>query len=261
MRRCLPLLLALWLRAEAFAQLAFPPDGTTLVGSATSVHLHWLLPSSTGYRAELVFNHGPKLAIPDPLGGVDVPLQAGGTYQWVLYHGDSTRQTGGFGVAQEAAFHADGRNGPDAPSGGLKQDGVAGSDGGVISVRVSRSDAGVLLELQSNHESYLYLVESGSRFLITARGGNGGKGSEGRDGPQDTAAGGNGGNGGWGGTVHVTTRNFPWRECLDIDVSPGKSGNGGKSGTVLGGTVLIMIPNGKDGRPGQPGKVETRIGE
>ncbi|MBS2037048.1 hypothetical protein JST97_18820 [bacterium] len=261
MKPSIQLVLALLLQTGTYAQVAsFPPDGTTLVGAASSVRLHWLLSNSSGYRAEVIYN-GHSIAVADPLQGTNVPLGAGGTYRWVLYHGRSPCQTGGFGVAQEAAFHADGPNGPDGASGRLKQDGVAGGDGGVVSVMVSRSADGVLLDLESKNHLYHYLVLPGARFLITARGGNGGKGGDGQDGEPETAAGGNGGNGGWGGTVHVVTRNFPWRECLDIDVSPGKAGSGGKSGTVLSGTVLIKIPNGQEGRPGQSGKVETRIGE
>ncbi len=262
MTRGLALVLALWLQTKSYAQVvSFPPDGVVLVGPAASLRLHWQLPNSTGYRAELIYNHGRPVAIPDPLQGMDVPLRAGATYQWVLYHGNSACQWGGFGVAQEAAFHADGPDGPDASPGGLNQNGVAGGDGGVLSVTVARSAEGVLLELESKNQSYRYLVEPGSRFLITARGGNGGKGRDGRDGEPETAAAGNGGNGGWGGTIRVTTRNLPWRECLDIDVSPGKPGAGGKSGTIVSGTVLIKIPNGQDGRPGQPGQVQTRIEE
>ena len=69
-----------------------------------------------------------------------------------------------------------------------------------------------------------------------------------------------GGAAGWGGNLKITTYNAPWREYLEVDVSPGTPGAGGKGGKYrISANQEATAPDGAAGKQGQPGRVDTRL--
>jgi len=98
------------------------------------------------------------------------------------------------------------------------------------------------------------------RFLISVRGGDGGKGEDGIEFDRaDKACGRPGGSAGWGGTVEITTRDAPWRDYLEVDVSPGQPGEGGRGGRYYRHGTIERAPDGKSGQVGRPGRIVTMI--
>ncbi len=117
------------------------------------------------------------------------------------------------------------------------------------------------LYIQERQEARHYLFcEPGLKFAISARGGDGSAGSAGRD-FSGHPQGYDGGGAGWGGNIRVVTRSAPWRDYLDLDVRAGSPGPGGAGGWYRDGEDLVQASDGEPGRPGQGGRVETKIAE
>ncbi|MBS2039844.1 hypothetical protein JST97_32970 [bacterium] len=221
------------------------------------VTLRWNLPRGQ-YRAEIWCN-GIRtwLSYPqDPT--LAVAVEPGQTYKWVLsQYSPRIRYQGSFTVASDLCFSADGQDGNPGRSGPGGTDGQPGRSGGKVEAELRRQPDGMhlFIQYQGRHCEYLF-VEPGLRFKLSARGGNGGDGADGVSGyGQELARGRDGGGAGWGGYLVITTHDCPWRDFLDVDLSPGKPGVGGK------GEPDYRAPDGHSGKAGQPGRVETHLGE
>lgn len=242
----------------------YPPDGATLLMSKDSqVTLRWQLPRGQ-FSAEL-WNQGTRqmqTILKQPSWTVSV--RPGESYGWILRNHQGIYDQGKFSVAKELSFHADGRSGAPGRSGRFPSRGEAGFSGGQIEAVLRRDSAGMHLYIHTRNQDLHYLfTEPDLRFKISARGGNGGKGSDGYNMGRsyEDAVGRPGGAGGWGGYLKITTYNAPWRQYLDVDLSAGSPGAGGKGGKYYAAyDQVLTAPDGKPGNPGQDGRVETRLG-
>ncbi|MBN9418881.1 hypothetical protein ABS71_16180 [bacterium SCN 62-11] len=241
---------------------AFPPEGALLIMNRSEVTLRWKLPRGA-FTAELWSQGSKRMEAVVSDASWTVPVSRGQNYGWILRNSSGIVQQGRFGVAEEATFSANGRDGTAGRPGPAGGPGQPGTNGGQIEAELQRDEAGMHLRIRSRDQNLHYLfVDSDVRFAISARGGNGGDGAAGDDfrGYQ-AAVGHDGGAAGWGGSVKVTTYNAPWRQYLEVDLTPGTPGAGGKGGKyrVLS-TQEEVAPDGKGGKPGQGGRVDTRLG-
>ncbi|MBX3165759.1 MAG: hypothetical protein KF760_00050 [Candidatus Eremiobacteraeota bacterium] len=232
----------------------YPPDDSILLQNSGQVQLRWTRP---GKKFVVRFWQGEVLQsqVTTTERSFPVSVESGGTYLW------SVQSTAGgpvenhaFSVAGSFAYHSDGRSGTASDVRGLP-----GSNGGQLRVELVRDEHGMNLYIVERQASRRYLFcEPGLRFLITARGGNGSDGAAGRD-FSSHPQGYDGGAAGWGGNIRVLTRNAPWRDYLDLDVTPGQAGRGGRGGFYQDGDDIVQAPDGAAGRPGQGGRVDTRL--
>lgn len=241
----------------------YPPDGTVLLQrSAGEVTLRWKLPRGQ-FSAEL-WSEGSKL-MDTQLGQSSwtVPVQTGKNYGWILRTSGGVHSQGRFGVAKELSFTANGRDGAPGRPGPAGGPGQPGTNGGQIEAELRRDTAGMHLRIRCQGQDLHYLfAEPGIHFKITARGGDGGKGADGDDfRGYSSAVGRDGGAAGWGGNLKVTTYSAPWRDYLDVELTPGNPGRGGKGGQYYSSASDVKIaPDGQAGKPGQGGRVETHLG-
>lgn len=240
----------------------FPPEGAVLIMRSSMLTLRWKLPRGA-YTAEL-WSQGTKRSEEVVSDGTwTVMVDEGQRYGWILRNSSGIYQQGRFAVAGDLSFTANGRDGTPGRPGPAGGPGQPGTNGGQVEAELKRDEAGMHLRILAQGTNLHYLfVDPDVRFAITARGGNGGDGAAGDDfrGYQ-AAVGHDGGAAGWGGSVKITTYNAPWRQYLDVDLSPGTPGAGGKVGKyrVLS-TQEEVAPDGKGGKPGQGGRVDTRLG-
>jgi hypothetical protein len=261
------LLLAGW--AEAIPSVpteVYPPDGVVLLLNRKQVTLRWKLPPGT-YTAEL-WSEGNKLREMHVVvshgtsANWQVAVENGRSYGWILRSSQGVYAQGGFGVAGEFGFSANGRDGAAGRPGPEGTAGRPGSSGQQVEAELKRDEAGMHLRILSGNRRQHYLfAEPDLHFKITARGGDGGKGADGDNfrGYQ-AAVGRDGGPAGWGGNCRITTYDAPWRDYLEIDLSPGKPGDGGKGGKYQSTSGIVNAPDGRPGRAGEGGRVDTHLG-
>ncbi|MFN8607475.1 MAG: hypothetical protein U0931_08085 [Vulcanimicrobiota bacterium] len=258
-------LLLLYLSGPGLAQpgsaLSPPGDGTILVTRQSALRFHW----DPGWRVEL-WNRGHMQALPTLDGEASFNVSPGQSYTWRAYLGTRLIQEACFSVTDRFEYRSQGRDGQNGQRLKQAQDGKAGTDGGNLRVDLSRQGPNLNLLIEDQGRLYRYLLADQSpKFLISVRGGCGGQGSDGLDqqGPQAAQAG-NGGASGWGGHIEMTVHQLPWREALELDVSPGVPGNGGRGGqdqgtSSEGDPVHTKYPDGRPGAAGRPGTVTTHI--
>jgi hypothetical protein len=243
---------------------AYPPEGAVLLlGQNEEVTLRWKLPRGS-FKAELWSQGSKRMETELSDGSWTVPVQRGRSYGWILRNSGGIYQQGRFGVAGEASFVCNGRDGTPGRPGPAGTHGQPGTNGGQVEAELQRDEAGMHLRLRAQGKTLHYLfVDSGQRFSIQARGGNGGPGSDGDDFRGYRAAvGHDGGAAGWGGTLKVTTYNAPWRQYLEVDLAPGTPGAGGKGGRYrVSSNQDGVAPDGNPGKAGQGGRVDTRLGQ
>ncbi|MFN8612940.1 MAG: hypothetical protein U0931_35705 [Vulcanimicrobiota bacterium] len=234
----------------------YPPDGVILIQRSRQVTVRWDLPRGK-YRAQL-FCQGKRTALnylQDPTWTVSV--EPGQSYNWVLSVWEKrTHYRGGFSLAQDFRYSADGQNGNPGRPGPDGADGQPGRNGGDLKVELRRQPNGMhlIVRNQSQLSEYLF-AEPGLRFTLSARGGDGGAGADGVNGyGLEMARGRDGGAAGWGGNLMITTYDCPWRDFLDIDVSPGRPGAPGKADPGY------HVADGQPGKAGQAGRVQTHLG-
>ncbi|MBS2038489.1 hypothetical protein JST97_26150 [bacterium] len=227
----------------------------------SSLRFHW----DPAYRVEW-WNRGHVLQLQTLGGEVSVSLSPGQSYAWKTYSGDKLIESASFDVSDQFEYRSLGRNGEDGIRDRTPADGKAGTDGGSLKVDLSREGCNLKLQIQEQGRTRRFLLaDRDHKFLINVRGGSGGKGSDGLDQQgAAAAAAGNGGDSGWGGHIDITVHQIPWREALELDVSAGTPGAGGRGGSDQGtsseGQPLHMkYPDGRPGRPGKPGTVTTHI--
>ena len=244
------LLLALLLAAGI---ADYPPPDCILLQRGTTVPLTWSLPGQH-FQLEVVSPGQPVLRRSLDERHFDLAVAPGRAYRWTVTSNLKARFTRSFSVAGEFAYHRDGQNG-------------TGEPGGHIQVRLERDSAGMNLLVRSAQDRLRYLfVEPNLRFLLSARGGDGREGQAGMDVPNNPCRPGcAGGAGGWGGEVRITTVSSPWRDYLDVDVSPGQGGPGGRGGRAVWSHVAgydsarPQGPQGPTGTAGREGTVTTTI--
>ena len=240
----------------------YPPEGAVLIfQDANEVTLRWSLPRGQ-FTAELWSGGSLRMQQPLQEGSWTVPVERGRTYGWILRNSQGIFRQGRFGVANELSFSVNGRDGQPGAPGPNGRPGHPGINGGQIEAELQRDQAGMHLRIRSQgrNEHYLF-AEPGVHFQISAKGGNGGKGADGDDfRGYKFAVGRAGGAAGWGGNLKITTYNAPWREYLDVDVSAGTPGAGGKGGKYrISADQERTAPDGPAGKPGQGGRVDTRL--
>lgn len=233
-------LISLWLFSSCgpvFGQAGlFPPDGCILLTEQSSVILRWPA-SSSSYRLELTQDGRLQSTFDLATTSIAVPVKPGGHYHWSVTPKRGQPLSGTFSVSEEWEYHADGAE-------------DSGESGRNISVRLERLGDGMQMKLKCGRESRLYLFTSpGRHFLLSSRGARGCialsyefqdlGGGDARD-PYPA------GNGGWGGIIEILTKDAPWRDYLEVDVSPGKGGSGAWADTT-------------DGTAGKSGRVVTKI--
>ncbi len=227
----------------------YPPEGAILLTESSNVTLRWQVPGRK-FRVELVEGGGPSQIQVVEASNCSVRVRPGFQYTWRLTPEGGRTLVGHFSVADKFAYSADGRTG---------SPGKNGTNGGQLRVRLAKDEAGMNLWISDPPLRYLW-VDGRKRFTLSARGGEGGVGEDGLEFAEPAAARGqNGGSAGWGGTVEVTTRDAPWRQYLEIDVSPGEPGAGGKGGRYYRNGVLEHGADGRPGQPGRPGRITTAI--
>ncbi len=228
----------------------YPPDRAILLTEETSITLRWKLPGQK-FRVELLDSSGPlQSQLVDAHSWV-VKVRPGGQYTWRVTATGGRPLISHFSVAEGFAYRSQGRTG---------SSGKGGTNGGQLRVRLAKDEAGMNLWIwdRETHLHFLYLDKR--KFLISARGGDGGKGQDGIEFAEAEAARGqSGGSAGWGGTVEVTTRDAPWRQYLEIDVSPGEPGAGGQGGRYYRNGALERGADGLPGQSGRSGRVITAI--
>lgn len=242
----------------------FPPEGAVLLLKDTSqVTLRWKLPRGA-FTAELWSQGNKQLETRLTEAGWTVPVQKGRSYGWILRNSGGIYRQGRFGVAGEMSFAANGRDGAPGRPGPAGGPGQPGTNGGQLEAELQRDEAGMHLRIRAQGQNLHYLfVDPGVRFQIAAKGGNGGDGAAGDDFRGYRAAlGHDGGAAGWGGSLKVTTYSAPWRQYLDVDLTPGRPGSGGKGGQYyVSGSQIATAPDGRDGKKGQGGRVDTRLSQ
>ena len=233
----------------------FPPDDCILLQSSGQVRLFWSRPGRN-YVVRIWQGGSLQSQVTTTERFFPVTVESGGSYVWsVQSSSGGALETHRFSVTDRFEYHSDGRSGAVEGNGR----GQAGTNGGQVDVDLVRDGYGMNLYISERQRRLRYLFcEPGQRFLITARGGDGGQGADGQSyslHPQGF----NGGGAGWGGNIRVTTHTAPWRDYLDFDVTPGKPGPGGSGGWYQDGDDIVQAPDGEPGRPGQGGRVETRL--
>ena len=233
----------------------YPPDESILLQNSGQVRLSWTRP---GRKYVVRFWQGESLQsqVTTSERSFPVSVESGGSYAWsVQSSSGGPVDTHYFSVADRFEYHSDGRIGT-ASSGGRGQ---AGTNGGQLVVDLVRDVHGMNLYITERQRRQRYLFcEPGQRFSITARGGDGARGSDGQSyslHPQGY----DGGGAGWGGNIRVTTHTAPWRDYLDFDVAPGQAGRGGTGGWYQDGDDIVQAPDGEPGKPGQGGRIDTRL--
>ena len=233
-----------------------PPHESILLLNSGQVNLTW---NGPGRKFVVRLWKGDALVSQVTTTGRSFPVSVenGGAYSWsVRSSSGGVEEKHSFTVAERFEYHSDGRDGGQTLGRGL-----AGTNGGQLTVELTRDEHGMNLYIQERRQARRYLFcEPGLRFLITARGGNGSQGNAGQD-YSGHPQGYDGGGGGWGGNIRVMTRSAPWRDYLDLDVRPGRPGSGGAGGWYRDGEDLVQASDGEPGRPGQGGRVETKIAE
>lgn len=242
----------------------YPPDGAVLLQrSSPEVTLRWKLPRGQ-FTAEL-WSEGNKVSETSlSESSWSVRVQRGQSYGWILRTPQGVHSQGRFSVASELSFSANGRDGAPGRPGPAGGPGQPGTNGGQIEAELRRDEAVMHLRIHTQTQDLHYLfAEPGLHFKITAKGGDGGKGANGDDfRGYESALGRDGGAAGWGGNLKITTFNAPWRDYLEVDLTAGNPGGGGKGGQYYSSASTVQIaPDGKAGKPGQGGRVETRLGE
>ena len=234
---------------------AYPPGDCILLQRASTVPLRWKLPGQH-FQLEVVSPGQAPFQRELEVDHFALAVKPGGEYQWTVTSNLKGRFTRHFWVARELEYHRDGQNG-------------TGEPGGHIQARLQREGTGMNLFLQCGPERLHYLfAESGLKFLISARGGQGREGQPGMDVPNNPCRPGcPGGAGGWGGEVRIATVSCPWRDYLEVDVSPGQGGPGGRGGRAVWSHVAgydsprPQGPQGPNGPAGKAGTVVTTIGQ
>ncbi|MFN8611477.1 MAG: hypothetical protein U0931_28280 [Vulcanimicrobiota bacterium] len=238
----LRLLFCLWM-----ALPTYPPDQAIVLSEDSRLTLRWNVPGRS-FRVELWEAGGPVQSQLLEQSSWTVSVRPGGDYIWRVTPLGARPSQNHFSVARDYAYHADGRTG---------SPGKNGSNGGQLRLRLAQSELWIW-----DRERQLHFVglDQRKRFLISARGGDGGKGQDGVEFAEPEAARGQaGGAAGWGGTVEVSTRDAPWRQYLEIDVSGGEGGTGGQGGRYYRNGVLERGADGAPGAAGRPGRVLTTI--
>lgn len=214
----------------------FPPEGCILLTQQKSVTLSWTGALRGGHFA--LFEDGRSLmSFPFEGNHLAVPVKPGSSYGWRVTPRRGTARAGHFSVADVWQYKADAADG-------------YGEAGKKITIRLERIGPGMQMDLECGRDRKLYyFTGSDRRFQVSARGGRGRPAEEypfydswsevQEDG---TPA----GPGGWGGLIEISTRDAPWRDYLELDVSPGLGGQGSSSLPTPGAT-------------GKPGQVVTRI--
>ncbi|MBS2035251.1 hypothetical protein JST97_09690 [bacterium] len=229
----------------------YPPDQSILLTEEKVVTLRWHLPGRK-FRVELLDGGVTVQSQVVESQSWQVGVRPGGQYTWRVTPVVGGQLVAHFTVAEKFEYRSDGRAG---------SPGKNGTNGGQVRVRLAKDEAGMNLwiwdrEIQLH---FLYL-SSRKRFLLSVRGGDGGKGQDGTEFEEPAAARGQaGGSAGWGGTVEVSTRDAPWRQYLEVDVSEGQPGAGGRGGRYYRNGVLERAPDGHPGQSGRAGRVMTAI--
>jgi hypothetical protein len=236
----------------------YPPDGVILLQRKPEVTLRCELPKGEIF-AEL-WSEGKK-ALETTLreGTWSVTVDPGKSYSWIMHTPAGASTQGSFSLANDFSFNIDGRSGAPGPA---WEQGRPGTDGGQVEAELRRDSAGMHLRIHTQGQDLHYLfAESELRFKISARGGNGGRGADGQSFQgYEYALGRDGGEAGWGGNLKITTYDAPWRDYLEVDLSPGQPGAGGIGGEYYSGKDKCKAPNGQPGKAGQVGRVDTRLG-
>ncbi|MBN9420130.1 MAG: hypothetical protein J0I12_32070 [Candidatus Eremiobacteraeota bacterium] len=228
----------------------YPPSDCILLQRGTTVPLRWNLPGQH-FQLEVVSPGQPVILRSLEERRFDLTVAPGRVYRWTVTSNGKARMTRSFSVAGEFAYHRDGHNG-------------TGEPGGHIQARLERDSAGMNLLVDCAQDRLHYLfVEPNLKFLLSARGGDGREGQPGMDVPNNPCRPGNpGGAGGWGGEVRIRTVSAPWRDYLEVDVSPGQGGPGGRGGRAVWSHVAgydSARPQGPQGPPGPAGRMGTVI--
>lgn len=254
-------LLSLLLLGGLEAGSNYPPDQVILLQNTNQVPLRWTLPARD-YRVEAWQNSKLIASQQTRVPNAVLQVTAGSAVRWRVTGGGRIFESQ-FTVAERQEYHADGHPGRQTT---YKARGRAGGGGDTLRVRLSRDGDGMHMVLWHRKlRSHYLFVTPNLRFTLTARGGDGVNGIDGRDsdGPgRPNTPGTDGTDGGNGGRIVVSTGDAPWRNYLDLDVRAGTGGRGGYGGKCRQpgeGSGSYDYPNGRDGRNGLPGKVETVI--
>ncbi|MFN8613255.1 MAG: hypothetical protein U0931_37300 [Vulcanimicrobiota bacterium] len=240
---------------------SYPPDGCILLQHSHLVKLRGKFPKGD-FRAELW--RASKLVSSQVMkdSSWTVTADPGVDYEWKVFEGPHLRSQGHFMVAVEFIFSADGADGRSGSAGITSQEGAAGKNGGQIEGELRRFEDGMHLKLRAgNRQAHYLFSEPGLRLEVTARGGNGGDGADGIAWHgRRPACGRKGGDAGWGGNLVITTYDAPWRDYLDVDLTPGRPGAGGRGAIWTPETGdTAYAPDGPSGQEGMGGRVETRL--
>ena len=234
----------------------YPPDECILLLNSGQVRLSWTRP---GRKFLVRFWQGEVLLsqVTTSERSLPISVESGGSYAWSVQPASGGPvETHYFSVADRFEYHSDGRSATAAPS---YTRGQSGTNGGQLSLDLVRDEHGMNLYISERQRRQRYLFcEPGVRFLVTARGGDGSRGSDGRD-YSSHPQGYDGGVAGWGGNIRVVTHSAPWRDYLNLDVTAGKPGQGGRGGWYQDGDDIVQAPDGQPGRPGQGGRVDTYL--
>jgi len=238
----------------------YPPQGVILLQDSGRVGLRWTLPGKT-YHLKVWSNNSKYCdqELKNSSHFVEVPK--GIPMRWRVESNRGQFESD-FSVANTFEYHGDGA--PGLPLAG-RYPGLAGRDGASLRVRLSRDAAGMHLILwHPGGRSHYLFAQPDLKFLISAHGGDGAPGEDGLMGIQSEGvhrsptAGTDATGGGSGGHVIISTGNAPWRDYLEVDVRAGSGGRGGKGGCYPD-KIFDRMPDGKSGKYGIPGKVETVI--
>lgn len=228
-------LLCLALIGPAAADL-FPPDDCIVLTVRNSLTLSW---PAAGSSQLLELYEDEKLLYRYPLAATSlaVAIRPGRRYRWSVTPKGRPPLQSRFSVANHWGYEADADDG-------------FGASGKKVSIRLERADQGMQMWLQCGADrKRFFFASKGRLFRVSARGGAGRNAqaypfydpwSEVQE--DGTPA----GPGGWGGLIEISTRDAPWRDYLEIDVSPGGGGAGSHS-----------LP--AQGEPGRPGRIITKI--
>lgn len=228
----------------------FPPNGSVVLQRGRQVRLRWKLPGKS-FLVRL-YEEGRLRGGGDTAEQtMSVAVNPGCRYLWtVLPKGQKLPSTFSFAVSGTFSYHADGSDGAD----GYRGRGLPGTSGRALKLELwSDSEQQVHLVVEDRpKQTHFVFCEPGLKLLVSSRGGNGGRGANAHPWNWD---GYDGGAAGWGGDVTITTRNCPWRYFVDLDLAPGRPGEGGSPNSFEDDTG----DPGDPGRSGQPGVVRTRI--
>lgn len=234
----------------------YPPDESILLQNSGQVRLSWTRPGRQFvvrvWQAETL-----QTQVTTSERSMPISVEPGAAYAWSVQSATGGPvETHYFSVADRLEYHSDGRS---ASAAGPRRQGPAGTNGGQLSLDLVRDAHGMNLYVAERQRRLRYLFcEPGLRFSVSARGGDGGRGSDGQD-YSSHPQGYDGGGAGWGGNIRVVTHSAPWREYLNLDVTPGKPGLGGRGGWYQDGDDIVQAPDGEPGRPGQGGRVDTHL--